>query len=823
MNSKIIVALSIMSVIALPAVSQNVVGDFSSMAAGNVAELLMDYTGVRVSATDGNPLGKENVNIRGLNSFRTDCQPLWIVDGEAVSTDSNMNSDAFWQYGESTFTSPLNPLSFLNPSEIESIEVLKNTSATAIYGARGANGVIIIKTKRGAAAERDIHWRSNVGVNFGTSSVKTNPSVSHNHRIAFDGVRNGGATRYNISGSFRNITGILPRNVGNFGSIKANFETEANKVVNFGFNALASVGKMSSPYAVNYLGNPSLTLALRNSQLSPGISAEDWSADYDDDATDYRALASIWVKFNITKSLYFKIDGGLDYQDMDRIFWFGEKTDFGAKSPLNINGGAASILESSLLNYSAKAELKYRKYFNSDHYFAVSGIAEIYGDKDRFNTLNGRSFPVHTLRGKGVAGKGTNVENHLFNGAYFHVGGLLNLEYNWKEAVGVNAMLRVDNTPKYGKETLQFYPSAEAYVDFRKIFLQSSTAVSGFKLRGGYGISGREQFVPYELFDRYLNSGWPQPEAWTEFFYDGLSCLQTGEWHVTADFGFLSDRLKASLTYYDRNTLDSFMMFNLSGNPVEHESRTYYNWVTAEKIYQRTGSIANSGFELDFMAVPVQKKDLIWTIDFGGAANFNKAIAVDPYDAYGRAVGSGVICNHNATGLPAGVLFGYKADGDGNYQDTTGEGYISDADKVVLGYTLPKYNGHLGTKLTYNGLSVEVVFDGAAGFQIADINEMMLNPKFDSKGNMALSSKYVEDGDFIRLQRIGVSWSIPQNLKWLKDITLSLCAKNVFTASKYKGWNPDVNSYGGNSFSNGCDYGSYPYCRSVIFGVSAKF
>lgn len=182
--------------------------DFAVMAADNAAELLIGESGVRVSGTDGNLFGLLNVNIRGLNSLRTDNQPLWVVDGVSLSVAATGFEDAFWQYGEQTFTAQRNPLAFLNPSEIEKIEVLKNTTATALYGSRGANGVILITTKRGHLSERNIHWDSRLGVNFNNLGGKA--GISHNHRVSFEGIRNGGATNYNISASFRRIGGSAP-------------------------------------------------------------------------------------------------------------------------------------------------------------------------------------------------------------------------------------------------------------------------------------------------------------------------------------------------------------------------------------------------------------------------------------------------------------------------------------------------------------------------------------------------------------------------------------------------------------------------------------
>ena len=230
------------------AMAQDIVtGEYvtQSMTSENVSELLRgQISGVHVGAIDNNPNGALNVNIRGLNSLRTDNQPLWIVDGVMLSSDLNQNLDAFWQYGERSYTAPLNPLAFLAVEEIESIRVLKNASATALYGSKGANGVVIITTKTGKEGSKDIDWSSNLRLNT-NASFRSAPTFSHNHHLSLNG--GGNKTNYKVAADFRNISGVTPRNTSNYGMLNARFDTHANNVVWFGLNANLSIGKTSNP------------------------------------------------------------------------------------------------------------------------------------------------------------------------------------------------------------------------------------------------------------------------------------------------------------------------------------------------------------------------------------------------------------------------------------------------------------------------------------------------------------------------------------------------------------------------------------------------
>ena len=166
MNLKRILTVILLVQLSLVGVSAQVVeadtlGGARSVAVGPVELLGGELSGVRVSAVDGSPNGLLNVNIRGLNTLRGDSQPLWIVDGAVIGSSINQNLDAFYQTGGKTsngddlpdysgqyYNSPIGNFAWLSPYEVESIQVLKDISATALYGMQGANGVIMITTKK---------------------------------------------------------------------------------------------------------------------------------------------------------------------------------------------------------------------------------------------------------------------------------------------------------------------------------------------------------------------------------------------------------------------------------------------------------------------------------------------------------------------------------------------------------------------------------------------------------------------------------------------------------------------------------------------------
>lgn len=801
--------------LAISAHAQNIVTDtlgFSTAAAGNVAELLRGkVSNVRVSSIDGNPVGGVNVNIRGINSLRSDNQPLWIIDGIMLSTDLNQNLDAFWQYGEKSYTAPLNPLAFLNANEIESIEVLKDAAATSAYGTLGANGVVIVKTRMPAKGELNFRWNSDFSYNGGFGT---------NHHASLQGAAD--KTAYNISMSYRHIGSALARNYSDYGLVKGNFQTKANKVVWFGLNALLGLGMSESPSGVTYFGRPSMTLAMRDPLLSPSTTPQIWAADYDDKTNDYRALIGGWLRFNFGNFVYMKFNVGLDLQNNSRNIWYGKGTDFGAPSADNFYGGAASNLVSFLTNYTASGEVNFNKYFAVHHHVSARLYAEYIGNSNKFNTLNGINFVSHELRGNGLRVGAFDLNIHKFIRRYSHLGGYLNLAYDFKKILNLNALCRVDYSPKYLDKEINYYPSGSLMLDLHRAFMPSDETVSTLQLRGSYGISGLEKYIPYELFGNYLSSAWFEPEKGTSTFYDGLDKLRTTEWTASVELGFLSDRIRLTGTFYDRATDDIFVMYRMGRLP-EDAVDNYWVWGGCDKVFDRKSVIRNQGVEFDLNADIIRSKDWTWTLNANASYNVNAVMSSNPEDFNGRVVGNNVYCTCNARNLPVSSLYGYRSDRYGNYIDITGEGRIDIADKVVLGNTVPLYYGGLQTTLRWRNLHLDVAFDGAGGHNVANVNALVKDGMTDTDGNICLSTKYIERADWVRLSQLGLRYDVPLKSEVIKGLSLRISGHNLLTLTPYSGWNPDVNCFGASALTGGIDYGSYPLMRMYILGFSIRF
>lgn len=752
------------------------------------AELIQGtISGVRVSSVDGNPDGLKNVNIRGINTFRGDSQPVWIVDGVILGSDIVRNLDGFWQFDEESYTAPLNNIPFLNPSEIESIEVLKDVSASALYGAMGANGVILVTTKRAKETDPLVYLNSNWGIRNASLTTTNSFGVS---KLA-------DKTSYRFTGYYRHNGAMVDNSGSNQFTLTASLESRANPYIWFGINTIASLGMIASPGTTAYFGKPSTMLLKRFPEFFTEDTADGWKKDFDDDSKDYRTVTSAFLTLNFTPALRLHTTVGVDFQDNRRAIWYGNGTSFGAAS-----NGAASNISSVLLNYNVRSELSWKHYFTEDHLLNLSAVAEILGNSNKFNTMNGKDFFNHDLRAKGIQAAASHPQIHRFAHNWFRHAYYLRASYAWKDIVGIDGFFRTDFTPKYRDDKPSYYPGANAWFAWK-----------WFRLTAGWGISGREYYVPYELTSSWLRSDYPEVETGAESFFSSMNTLTSQEYNVGLEAKFWKDRIRIAGKFYNKSTLDAFNMycFGIKGQIL---------WSDSDRtdVLERSGSLRNRGLEFDADALvvnlPKHKLNLFATASF----NVNQITEIDRKDMRGLNVGSGSYVNLNVIGHQVGEVFGYKTDTEGNFIDITADGKVTEVDRVILGNVIPEFTGSLGATYSFDRLSVSMLWDGAAGYDLINMNRMLKD------GATEVSADYVEKADFLRLARlsVGYDFKLPQK-SFIKQLSLNLSAANLLTLSGYSGWNPDVNSFGLTVLSGGIDYGSYPQVRTVVLGVSAKF
>lgn len=782
---------------------------FDKMIAQTPAMLLQGrISGIRVSATDGSINGPINTNIRGINTLRGDSQPLWIIDGTVVNASLNENNSAFWQYGEMCFTSPLNALSLINVNDIESIEVLKNISGTSIYGSKGANGVIIVKTRHPEQKGFAVNLSSNIALNTPyVTADGTRTSVSHNHYLSLMDVRK--KTSLLISGFFKQNIATTKNSDNLSGGFRANFDVRANSVFSMGLNASVAVGKMNSTTGTSYFGRPSMTLNM----LSPDSfydSVDDWLSDYDDLAKEQRAGGSIYLALDFTPELRLKGTFGVDYQSVDRNIWYGSKTDFGFKK-----NGAASIMGTSVFNYNADAVFSWNKCFSGNHKLTLKAGVEMSGIWTKYNTSNGVDFFSHFLRANGLSLASSKPQHHKFTHEYYTMGFYGSADYSLFGILNLDALVRFDRTARYDDSRFTPYKAFNAAFDIHKLAFSDFTAVSSLSLIAGYGEAGKEKYVPYGLYGDYLYSGYPEIPQSLEMYYEAANRLKSKEYNVGVDLGFVSDRIKLKAVYYDKTTEDTFTSWCFG-----KKGQQYWDKAPRQDDFSVSSTIANRGFEFDLNATCLDNKSVTWTVFANASYNINQLLKVDDKDSNGKAVGNNLRVNTNSAGYPVGSLVGYTTNESGEIVDYIPDNKINWIDKTIIGNPIPKVLGALGTTLTIRNWTVDAIANGAAGFSVLNLGRLLKEGGSSSE----ITDKYVEKGDYIRLGRLSVNYSNDlKSVKWIKKLSVSLSALNLFTLSSYRGWNPDSNCFSTTSSSAGIDYGSFPSTRSFVLGLNITF
>ncbi len=810
-NNRYLVLLALSALFSTVAYAGDVVKDTlgtTASSAKTVETLLQgQVAGVRVWSQDGSPMSASGVSIRGVNSLRGGQQPLYIVDGTILNDSNVKNIDPFWQYGEVSYISPLSRLSFLVPNDIESIEVLKNSSATALYGSKGANGVVIINTKKIKDEKSVINWESNLDVATPLVDKGTVPGISHNHKLTLGNTKN--RTSYTLSAYFRDDNYVIPGSGSTKGGLRTSFETQANPVVWFGMNSTLAVGYTDNTAAGAYFGNDSYTISMRN----PEASVDGWAADYEDDAIDYRAVNSVWIKFNLAKGFSFKFDMGADYQYTRRSLWFGNGTSFGLA-----NNGAASIMGTSSFAYNANGVFNYNAYVDELHHFDVSAGVQAVGSWDVFNVMNGTDFYNHSIKYKSLNIAASKAQLFNYNRNVFALGIYGAFSYSYDGMIGADVAFRTDLNPEFNSWNM--YPSVSAYWDVKKTLFADSDLVSTLRLDAGYGESGMDDTIAYENLGYYTPYKYDLVESTATPFFDARAYIHNKETNVSLTFGMFDDRLSITAGYFNRKTADVLSVYAkgeevVTEPPVSEEDpdadpsedddvpvfvpeHRFWQYKDREEVSQHNTEIKNEGVELSLTAVPVQTEDWTWSITANGAYNFSKISRLHSADMGGMTVGSSLVATENYEGFPVSS--------------------IVDEDGAVIGNPTPKYYGGLSTTLRWKDLSLDILTDGAAGHQILNLNNMYLN------GATKVTGTYVENGDFFRIARVSLAYNIPvKSVKWMESLKVFATASNLAVFTSYSGWSPDVNSYAASNFRLGMDYGSYPAARSFVLGLSVKF
>lgn len=729
--------------------------DFNKGMVANVGQLLQGkVAGVNVSNVSGEPGANQNIIIRGVGSLRSGTTPLYVIDGFVIDNTNTGVAN--------------NPMNFINPDDIASVDVLKDASAAAIYGARGANGVIVITTKKGKKERTQLNLSSNLtisnlankmnvfsadefrtqvtamggklddmGGNTDWQDELTRTAISNNVNFSAAGATDN--SNYYAALGYENQEGILYNsNLRRYsgrvnisqkafdGRVNIDFNLNGSRTENNRPNATSTVSNMltwNPTYPAYTDGSP--TTVFNNGAFNPLIRQQ----IYKDFTNNNRILANISPSVEIIKGLTYKLNFGVDYSTADRII-----QNIPHAVPLEI--GSLDLNYFSNNNTLVENTLTYKFKINRHDFNVLAGHSY-----QKFMMIErGWDYSVFPNNGIepqyqiGAANKNntTSTSSATKNELQSWFG---RANYGYQDKYLLTATLRADGSSKFGRNNRYgIFPSFAAGWNISKEnFLADVSLVSNLKLRASWGKTGNQE-MPNKITKRSYKSA-SDGGGQATYPMDGSGNYPVGfylvradnpgiQWEVTTqtnigvDFGFMNNRLTGTFDFFNKVS-DNIL---LDINPVDPISAEEKMWKNIPNM-----TINNTGYEISLNYNSNTNKAFTYSI--GGNASFIKNEVKDsPYRVLstGEAQGPGTtnaVINGYINNQPIGTFYvreflGLNENGTNIFRDVDGDGIITDNDRVAAGSALPDFTYNLYLKAAYKNFDLGLNFNGVAGNMI---------------------------------------------------------------------------------------------------------
>ena len=662
-------------------------------------------SGVYVKQLSGQPGSGTSIRIRGTTSITGTNEPLYVIDGMPL-----MNDDI-----TTGITHHVNPLSSINPSDIESLEILKDASATAIYGAQGANGVVLITTKKGSLGPAQISFGSYFGlqtlakklpmltarelaelgneatdnaglprkdifaspVNLGTGTDWQDeiyrPAAVMNYQLNFMGGNE--KSNYNISLNYFDQEGIIINSDFRRISFRTNLESQVKDYLKVG-TQLSYSNLTSNGVVTDGGGTYSNSISAWALEFNPGLAPWDEDGNYvyennlgqpatpnpvaeatesDMLNTQNRLIGNLFAELDIWSHLKFRTSIGLD-----RIFVKDQTFSPNFLSSAEHGPGTGNVVNSENMKITFDNLFSYDNSFGKSSVNAVLGQSLQTFDQDML-ALGVQNFEDNRLGYNSLQlGKNkwmTDTRNVQWRMLSF----LARVNYVFDNTYYVTASGRVDGSSKFGENNKYgFFPSlAIAWRLSQEEFLQNAEQLSNLKLRVGYGVVGNEGIPPYSsqglLFhtETYYgdNSEMELGQAPGSLPNDDLRWEKTSQIGAGVDAGFFNNRISLTLDFYYKKTSD--LLLNV---PIPYSSGY-------ETAMMNVGDMQNVGYEIFLNATPVRGA-VEWNTKVSFSANRNEILSLN--NAEGRLYGDlGGISDWTriVEGQSVGTFYGYRTNG----------------------------------------------------------------------------------------------------------------------------------------------------------------
>lgn len=836
-------------------------------------------SGAQITQNSGNPAGGISVRLRGTSTVNGSSEPLYIIDGVIVNNDSPQLID-LGGYAQ-------NRLADLNPNDIDRIEVIKGAAAAAIYGSRASNGVVQIFTKRGSQSKSpQITFSTNFKVNelrkkipynqvpllFANPADNSDFSTVEAQRFDYQdyffntglGVENylsvsggSGNTRYFLSGSRLNNEGIirntdfqrtggrlrLDQTINQWASVSlgANYTfSESREIPNGGINQPygALTGFVFSQNTIDARPEfgvyPVTSLLVARTNPREAVDRFDFGQKINRFIGDFQVNLIPFRGFGV--DLIFGVD---TYTQSATALIPPNNT-----SP-NPDGFARTA---NLTNLQLNTDLNLR--YATDLSPSVTstssgGFTLQYDESESIGITSNKLSPITKTTDAGsITGRFDIRSERVIEGAF------VQQTFGFVEKIFITGAARIDASSAFGEnDRWQFYPKASAsYLISEESFWKNSpiaNTVSSFKLRASVGQAGN--LTGIGAFDRFTNYN-PVPISGKTGLLPSSSLgtpdikpeRQT-EVEFGTDIALFNNRVGYEFTYYNKEVEDLLL------------DRTLSPSTGFDTRLENVGTMTNQGFEMSLTGVPIQNND--WRVSFTAiySQNRNEVDGIEG-DILQLPGSFGVSVAKNKE--PLGVFFFsyYARNEDGSLLLTPQglpqrerEGRDADGQPTgavlnrVIGDPNPDYIASLISEVDYKKFSFRVQFDAVQGFDVFNFTSRVMNnrlfgggerygqelsgelPKGLNNAEVPIFEAWIEDGSFIKLRELSLSYATDVRALGLKNLRFSLIGRNLFSIDDYSGQDPEVNAAGQSTSVRGFDFAEVPIPRTYSLGITANF
>ncbi len=884
---------------------------------GNVSDALQGrMAGVSVLSGSGNPTEDNTIRVRGINSITAETGPLVVIDGFIGGS-----------------------LQSLNPSDIQSIEVLKDASATAVYGSRGANGVILVTTKNPSKDKLTVSFNAfaniktvakyadnlspyeyanlvndygkeyfgyednhfynaeqlaafkngTAGYDYSREIFRT--ALTQNYELSIAG--GGEKTTFLASLRYQDNEGIIKESDSSIYNWRLKVDTKIKKWLKAGLNLYGFYKENTAPRISQYDGLIQQAMYFP-STIAPKNEDGDYNNSFFEGSATYNPMGHIWESSNSNKTLSNKIQGYVQFDIMDGLSFRSqmgvvfdnrlntsvqnEKSYSAFKNGLT-QGQARSYWNNSWLNTNT---LSYVKEFNKNHRINATAVFEQSYDNNYNHVSTAYNLNYIDRIGENNLGWSDASLSEIGSERIINtlMSGMLRVNYVFMNRYMVTASIRADGSSRLA-DKWSYFPSAALAWDIKQEeFLKDNSLIDQLKLRVGYGSVGNQAVGAYRIYSQLIpvrNSDGTTSYKVGRPAAPYLKWERNDQTNIGIDLGLFNGRLRLTADWYNKLSKDillelaqpahmgypSLLMnageikntgveFTISADPVtgkdfnwhtdltlSHNKGTYKKIPTPNHRQQQAGNYQNELFQM----IEGEKLGTFWGFTFDGVWQEDEVNA--PF----------IDANGNATGETNGKVYGVKP-GNSKYRDTNKDGVINSEDQGIIGCGQPTFNWGWNNTFNYKNFDFSFFMVGFHGFDIYNATHQMgfnivngqnmaaVTPMRDflnrwtptntntdvpgfvngGKEDKIFSSRFVENGSFIKMKSITLGYTLPElacKSLGITNLRVYASIQNPFHITSYSGLDPEATM--GSPLTQGVDWGAYPNSRNYMIGLNFAF